>query len=240
MASKIKNIIIFTVIAVLLFLIYIFFIKSAPEEQSLVSSSTNTGLPNSNTLGQNSVIAKDFLSVLLNVKNIKLDDTIFSNKSFTSLRDSSIPLASPTPEEEGRTNPFAPIGSDVAVPPPTPVCTLPEVLDTKTKTCTLPKTTCTLPEVLDEATNTCVTPPPTCTSPKVLNTTTNTCVTPVTCKLPKVVDEATNTCVTPPPTCTSPKVLNTKTNTCVTPAVCTSPKVLDSATNTCVDPTPAP
>ncbi len=217
MTSTIKNIIIFTVVAVVLFLIYIFLVKPTPEEQNLVSSSANTATPNTNTLSQNSVLAKDFLSILLNVKNIRLDDTIFSNKSFTSLHDSSIPLTSPTKEEEGRANPFAPIGSDLVVPPPTPVCTLPEVLDTTTKTCSIPKISCTLPKVLDEITNTCITPAPTCTLPKVLNPTTNTCVTPVICKLPKVVDEATNTCITPAPTCTLPKVLDTKTNTCVTP-----------------------
>jgi hypothetical protein len=221
MTSKIKNIIIFTVVAVILFLIYIFFVKPAPEEQNLVSSSTiNTVTTDTDTLGQNSAIAKDFLSILLNVKNIRLDENIFSHKSFTSLRDSSIPITAPTPEEEGRVNPFAPIGSDVVVPPPTPVCVLPEVLDTTTKTCAIPEITCILPQVLDEITNTCITPAPTCTLPKVLNTTTNTCVTPVTCKLPKVLNEATNTCVTP--------------------VVCTSPKVLDTKTNTCVAPTPAP
>ena len=149
MAAKIKNIIIFTVIAVILILIYIFFIKPAPVEQNLVSSPVpNTVLPNTNTIDQNSLIAKDFLSVLLGVKNIKLNDTIFSDGSFINLRDSSILLASPGPGDEGRSNPFAPIGSDVTIVP----TVAPIVL--------LTSPTCTLPKVLNITTNTCVTPPP--------------------------------------------------------------------------------
>ena len=53
--------------------------------------------------------------VLLNVKNIKLDDSIFSDIAFSNLRDSSITLI---PDgTEGRPNPFAPIGSDASVAP---------------------------------------------------------------------------------------------------------------------------
>ena len=202
MASKIKNIIIFTVVAVLLILIYIFFIKPEPEEQNLVSSSPVTVLPSSDTVNQNSLIARDFLSLLLSVKSIKLNDAIFSNGAFINLHDSSILLTSPQPGDEGRLNPFAPIGYDATVAPihaPSPICTLQEVLDNVTKTCITPIVTCVLPEILDVITNTCITPPPTCTLPKVLNTTTNICVTPATCTLPKVLDSVTNTCVTPPP-----------------------------------------
>ncbi len=107
MASKIKNIIIFAVVAALLILIYIFFIKKVPEEQNLISSS-NTALPATDTFNQNSLMTKDFLSVLLNVKSIKLDNTIFSDRAFINLHDSSILLI--PPGDEGRLNPFAPIG----------------------------------------------------------------------------------------------------------------------------------
>jgi regulatory protein YycI of two-component signal transduction system YycFG len=123
MTSKIKNIIIFTVIAALLILAYIFFIKPSPEEKSLVSySPLNTELPNTNTLDQNSLITQDLLSVLLSVKSIKLDDAIFSDEAFINLKDSSILLTSPG--DEGRLNPFAPIGFDIittpAITPPIP------------------------------------------------------------------------------------------------------------------------
>ena len=117
MSSKIKNIILFTVIAAILILVYIFFLKPAPDQQNLVSSSpsaTSKALTTaSTTIDKNSSLTKDFLSVLLNVKNIKLDDTIFLNNAFLNLHDSSITL---TPVvDEGRSNPFAPIGSDPVV-----------------------------------------------------------------------------------------------------------------------------
>lgn len=121
MASKIKNIIIFTVIAAILILAYIFFIKPSPEEKNLVSSpgSPSATLPNTDTLKQNSLITKDFLSVLLSVKNVKLDDSIFSDSAFVNLHDSSIILI-PT-GDEGRLNPFAPIGYEASAPIPSPI-----------------------------------------------------------------------------------------------------------------------
>lgn len=130
--SKIKNIIIFTSITVVFILIYIFFIKPEPVTENLVSTPSNAALPDIVDIGSNmnmenksSFIAKDFLSLLLNVKNIKLDDTIFSEVAFDSLRDSSIVLV---PDgNEGRPNPFAQLGSDKVVPtsPTSPVTPTP-------------------------------------------------------------------------------------------------------------------
>lgn len=115
--SKIKNIIIFVTIAAIFVLIYIFFIKSAPVEESLVVS---TPAPNMNgapitmdNSNNTSLVAKDFLALLLNVKNIKLNDSIFSDGAFNSLHDSSIILE---PDgTEGRVNPFAQFGNDAPV-----------------------------------------------------------------------------------------------------------------------------
>lgn len=119
--SKIKNILIFTTITVIFILIYIFFIKPKPVTENLVSSQSSTVLPNMVDMGTNinqenntSLVAKDFLTLLLNVKNIKLDDAIFSEIAFDSLRDSSIVLI---PDgNEGRPNPFAPLGNDKIIP----------------------------------------------------------------------------------------------------------------------------
>lgn len=108
---KPKNILIFIGIGAVLVLIYIFFIKATPEQAGLVSSTTN-GEPTSTnaTTNGDTLGAKNFLSILLNVKNIKLDDSIFSDAAFNTLQDSSIIL---TPDgTEGRPNPFAPIGTD--------------------------------------------------------------------------------------------------------------------------------
>jgi len=116
---KIKNIIIFTAIAATFVLIYIFFIKPSPEEANLVSSPSNTVLPDVNSTSTDinpnttSLLAKDFLTLLLNVKNIKLDDSILSDPAFFNLKDSSIVLE---PDgNEGRPNPFAPFGNDLEI-----------------------------------------------------------------------------------------------------------------------------
>ena len=106
---------IYTVVGVILILIYIFFIKKAPEQPALIAVSPNGAKSPDDTSSQGSSITKDFLTLLLNVKNIKLDAAIFSDIAFSNLRDSSIVL---TPDgTEGRPNPFAPIGSDSIVLP---------------------------------------------------------------------------------------------------------------------------
>ena len=91
---------------------------SATPDQNLISAPTastppagtapisDTGAPESV-----SIAANDFLTLLLGVKNIKLEDAIFSDPAFQSLRDSSIVLV---PDgNEGRPNPFAPLGQDI-------------------------------------------------------------------------------------------------------------------------------
>ena len=106
---KPKNIIIFIVAGIALVLIYIFFIKNGGEEPALVSTSPDGEVsPTSTAVNEES--SQNFLSVLLSVKSIKLDDKIFTDEAFINLHDSSITLI---PDgTEGRVNPFAPIGSD--------------------------------------------------------------------------------------------------------------------------------
>ena len=114
MNSKIKNIIIIGIVAIVLVLIYIFFIRKAPEATLTTSTGAPvTGSTNADTNIQTVQIGQDFISLLLSVKNIKLDDSIFKDEAFISLKDSSI-LLIPT-ENEGRPNPFAPIGSDTTI-----------------------------------------------------------------------------------------------------------------------------
>src|SRR3989344_2466780 len=107
---KTRNIIIFLALAVVLILVYIFFVKQpfAPAT-ALVSSIPNISGQNQVNTDSNGAVAKDFLILLLSVKDIKLNDTIFGDDAFVSLRDSSITL---TPDgSEGRPNPFAPLGA---------------------------------------------------------------------------------------------------------------------------------
>jgi len=127
---KIKNIIIFTAIAAAFILIYIFFIRPSPEEENLVLSPGATMLPDmgGTTTGGSAqvaapLVAKDFLALLLNVKNIKLDDAILSDPAFLTLRDSSIVLI---PDgNEGRPNPFAQFGNDAVASPTVPATPAP-------------------------------------------------------------------------------------------------------------------
>ena len=127
---NIRNIIIFLGLAAVFTAVYIYFIKSGPEQNlSIVSSSVNSATQNSassTSSDTQNVIAKNFLSLLLNTKNIKLEDSIFSDKSFQSLIDSSIPLV---PEvNAGRPNPFAQFGADSSAVPATttPATTTPK------------------------------------------------------------------------------------------------------------------
>ena len=113
---KIRNIIIFVAIAVVFILLYVLFIKPAPQQADLVSStlpsvsSTSGTTATTNPGSGSSLNTQDFLTLLLNVNNIKLDDAIFSDPAFTSLHDSSIVL---TPDgTQGRPNPFAQFGND--------------------------------------------------------------------------------------------------------------------------------
>lgn len=116
MSSTIKNIIILVIVGGILFVVYFFFIRTSAEQTNLISSAdtnTTSGVP---SLGSSA--PDQFLTLLLSVKNIKLNDAIFSNVAFTSLHDSSITL---TPDgTEGRTNPFAQFGASDIVAPPTP------------------------------------------------------------------------------------------------------------------------
>lgn len=119
--TKIKNILIFVIIAGAIFSAYFIFIKpGSQDEASLVESGP---LPEINTdsFGVSAETplnvpqaAGDFLTLLLNVRNIKLEAAILSDPAFQSLKDSSIVLV---PDgTEGRPNPFAPIGADRAEP----------------------------------------------------------------------------------------------------------------------------
>jgi hypothetical protein len=123
---KIKNIIIFISIAAVFILIYVFFIQKPETPESNLITSSSTSLPDIDSsnvenvvTGTQNTVAQEFLTLLLSVKNIKLDDAIFSDVAWSSLRDSSIMLV---PDgNEGRPNPFAPIGFDVVTTPPAPL-----------------------------------------------------------------------------------------------------------------------
>jgi hypothetical protein len=119
MPSTFRNIIIFLGIAMILTSVYIVYVKKPDTKKNLVSSSstvTNLNILNTQTVninkGQQDAIAQNFLSLLLNIKNINLDQgiSIFSDKAFNSLHDSTVKLNAD--HSEGRPNPFAKFGAD--------------------------------------------------------------------------------------------------------------------------------
>ncbi|MDQ3244770.1 MAG: hypothetical protein M3P22_00250 [bacterium] len=106
---KIRNILIFIAIGVVLFGAYFFFVKKektpdlVTNTNTIVDTNTNVGVPNYQ-------IVANALPVLLSIQDIKLDDSLFFDPTFKHLKDASIILI---PDgNEGRPNPFAPIGFD--------------------------------------------------------------------------------------------------------------------------------
>lgn len=84
-------------------------LQSTTNSQPLsVGQATTTANP---SLMNTEDINREFVSMLLNLDAIRLNDDIFSEPSFRVLRDNSIRLNQPG--NEGRPNPFAPIGIDV-------------------------------------------------------------------------------------------------------------------------------
>ncbi len=119
MKSIIRNIIILAVVVILGIVGYkLFFAKkaAAPAGGLKTTSGVGTGTsaaPNIATTGAGSpgsVSEDDFVSILLSVKSISVDDSIFKDRGFALLQDFNRPL--PPDTNPGRVNPFAPIGSD--------------------------------------------------------------------------------------------------------------------------------
>ncbi|MCU0660620.1 MAG: hypothetical protein MUD00_03375 [Candidatus Pacebacteria bacterium] len=111
MQPKIKNIIIFVAIFALLVVGYVLFFGNKAETPALTSTAGISGSSTATTVTGTSDVGKEFLATLLNLRTIKLDDSIFSDPAFRSLQDfelALIPEANP-----GRLNPFLPLGSDI-------------------------------------------------------------------------------------------------------------------------------
>ncbi len=78
--------------------------------------SANTGETVSPTTGgsissqDSDTLNREFLAILLNLESISLNDDIFSEPAFSALIDNTVRLNQPG--NEGRPNPFAPIGID--------------------------------------------------------------------------------------------------------------------------------
>lgn len=94
--KKYKNIIIIAVIIVIAAFAYNLFVGKT-DDSLLTSEVKGT---------ENSALETDLLSILIDLRSITLDDSIFSNQAFMSLRDFGQDIV---PEPVGRENPFAPV-----------------------------------------------------------------------------------------------------------------------------------
>ncbi len=113
MSPTLKNALLFIGIGCILILIYLY-VFDKKEEPPLVSSTLDSS---GGSIAQGTINSSmgEFLPLLLSVRNLQLDDSIFTDPSFLGLKDSSIELV---PDgNEGRLNPFAPIGVDIEVNP---------------------------------------------------------------------------------------------------------------------------
>lgn len=89
---------------------------SSPEASDTLTSII-TGEPQAPTATLSEQTSEDigqqFVALLLSIQSINLDPTLFSDPAFISLQDFSSPINQPG--NEGRPNPFAPIGGQQVV-----------------------------------------------------------------------------------------------------------------------------
>ncbi len=90
----------------------------------LVADSTNA--PVSSPINQSAStltaeIGQEFIATLLSLQSINLDTTLFSNPAFVTLENRTLTFEDI--QTNGRPNPFAPIGTDIA---PEPIAPEPE------------------------------------------------------------------------------------------------------------------
>lgn len=109
--ARFKKIIILAVIIVVVVIGWTALGGKKDTSTSLLSESgTQSVLPGASGEPNNDEVGKEFLTLLLNLRTIKLDTTVFDRRSFKELRDFTKVL--PPQTDVGRPNPFAPIGTD--------------------------------------------------------------------------------------------------------------------------------
>jgi len=106
MMKRIKNILIFVLVFAAAAVGYLFLKK--PKVPTL--ETIPTALPAGET--PETAIGQEFLAMLLSLKDLRLDESLFQNNQFRNLRDFSTPITR-VPGSEGRPNPFAPFEEEV-------------------------------------------------------------------------------------------------------------------------------
>ncbi len=100
--SKYQTIIVGVIVIVAGFFAYTYFFTD-PAPAALSASGAN----------QNATADQDLITLLSTLHTIKLDDGIFADPAFQSLKDFSTALV---PEPIGRTNPFSPLSGTPTAP----------------------------------------------------------------------------------------------------------------------------
>jgi hypothetical protein len=96
--------------------------SSVTPTSSIQTTATAGVSANAGTLDAGDAALGDkFLSLLLNMRSIKLDQTLFASPTFTTLHDFSTPISPDA--NPGRVNPVAPLGQDAVAAPTTVVTT---------------------------------------------------------------------------------------------------------------------
>jgi hypothetical protein len=98
--------------------LYFFVFKksnTSTTSAGLVSSKTGTSQGLQNTTADQDTTGSQVVAILRNLSVIRLDDSVFRNPAFALLTDISISL--PPITNQGRRNPFAPVGTDAAAAP---------------------------------------------------------------------------------------------------------------------------
>lgn len=94
------------------------YLKSKKSDQGSSSLESTTGgsvgvLPGTSSENTEALSVSDqFLRLLLSMQDIELDQSIFVDPAFTNLEDFSVEII--PRNNEGRVNPFAPVGRDTA------------------------------------------------------------------------------------------------------------------------------
>ena len=107
--SKYKNILIAVIIAVVVFFLYTRFFRSSEGDINSLLVASQGGTV------QEIAIGKEFLAILLELRSLSLDDSLFEDRSFLILQDFSQEVS---PQPSGRPNPFLNIGDDPILPDP--------------------------------------------------------------------------------------------------------------------------
>ena len=94
-----QTILLFVLIVIGAFLVYQYFFAPSTEAPLTTTNSLSASGPD-----------QDLIALLLELKSIRLDNTLFNDSVFKSMQDFSKELVQ---EPQGRPNPFAPLGATI-------------------------------------------------------------------------------------------------------------------------------